>query len=297
MLRLERTADGWNLAQLIKARTPDPDSPTAAARSRSARSASATARCTSKADRSARPASTCPRRIDGLDASVGVKSNEDELTVDIAHVSLRTGRAALGAQALSGVVRQNQTTWWRSMTCRSEPTRARSASTAPSATSKAHRRSSTSKPRPTSWDSTRSPGSFPRFVATGCSPRSRLRATGPADRLSVDVNVRDEALGKLTGDADGRCDGAARRVAGTASLEHFNVGPLVPAKRRPAVRAGAPGVKSDITGEARIDLALPSERLPLSGTYAVNAGTCSSRRLRGSQRGRRTAASTDRRSA
>ena len=68
-----------------------------------------------------------------------------------------------------------------------------------------------------------------------------------------------------------------RRVAGTVSIEHFNLGPLVPPKSgRPATRVAgrrANPLTSDITGEARIDLALPGGRLPLSGTYAVNAGT------------------------
>ena len=39
-----------------------------------------------------------------------------------------------------------------------------------------------------------------------------------------------------------------------------------------SARPGRAAVKSDITGKATFDLALPSDRLPLSGTYQINAG-------------------------
>ncbi len=66
----------------------------------------------------------------------------------------------------------------------------------------------------------------------------------------------------MTGDLTVDADGPERRVAGTVSMVHLNVAPIV---RRA-------DVKSDITGEARIDLALPSAGRPVRGTYRVNAG-------------------------
>lgn len=41
-----------------------------------------------------------------LDASLGVTSNEDELTVDVAHVSLRAAKPGFGVNAMSGVIRR-----------------------------------------------------------------------------------------------------------------------------------------------------------------------------------------------
>ncbi len=127
--------------------------------------------------------------------------------------------------------------------------------------------------------------------------------------MAVDVNVREANLGQATGDLIVDADGTDRRIAGTVSMQHLNVGALVPRRDGPAngpetravgtagVRGGAPSarragpsrppdaLKSDITGEATFDLALPSDRLPLSGTYKVNAGHAQCCRLRGAQPG------------
>ena len=47
-----------------------------------------------------------PSRIEKLDASVGVKTNEDELTIDINAVSLRAAEPNVGINAMSGVIRR-----------------------------------------------------------------------------------------------------------------------------------------------------------------------------------------------
>ena len=49
-----------------------------------------------------------PAKLERLDASLGVKSNSDELVVDIAHVSLRASDPGFGINALSGVVRRTE---------------------------------------------------------------------------------------------------------------------------------------------------------------------------------------------
>ena len=47
-----------------------------------------------------------PARIEKVDATVGVKSNEDELTVDIERVSLRAAEPNIGINGMSGVIRR-----------------------------------------------------------------------------------------------------------------------------------------------------------------------------------------------
>ena len=98
VLRLERTADGWNLAQPDQARTPDPNKPKRSRRSRSARSAISDGTLYFEAGAVGTTGVDVPARIERLDASLGVKSNEDELTVDIAHVSTAGRRAVVRAQ-------------------------------------------------------------------------------------------------------------------------------------------------------------------------------------------------------
>src|SRR6185369_8807066 len=92
-------------------------------------------------------------------------------------------------------------------------------------------------------------------------PAFELTANGPLDKLAVDVNARDANLGNVIGNLTVDASDPGRRIKGTVSMKDFNVGPV----------AKSETLKSDITGEARIDLALPSGKLPLSGTYAVNA--------------------------
>ena len=51
-----------------------------------------------------------PSRIERLDASIGVSSDEDELKVSVNHVSLRATDHGFGVNALSGVVRRTPNT-------------------------------------------------------------------------------------------------------------------------------------------------------------------------------------------
>ena len=105
VLRLARTDEGWNLTQLVKARTPDPDEP------KNRRTieigeigiSDGTLHLDSPIGTSG---VEVPRRIEHLDASIGVTSNAEALTVDIGHVSLRAAAPDLAITALSGVIRR-----------------------------------------------------------------------------------------------------------------------------------------------------------------------------------------------
>jgi autotransporter translocation and assembly factor TamB len=88
--------------------------------------------------------------------------------------------------------------------------------------------------------------------------------------MAVRLNVREPKMGKASGDLTVDATAPGRRVAGDLALEHLNVGVFV-RDDGSGRRAVAP-LRSDITGRARFDLALPSGRLPLSGTYEVDAG-------------------------
>ena len=263
-----------------------------AARSRSARSASATARCTSRTAPSARPASTTPARIERLDASLGVKSNEDELTVDIAHVSLRARRAAsFGVNALSGVIRRtpNEIALRERVAAHRGELAARRPAPSRNIEGGAPvvdlqgvvRQAGAQRDRA---DSCR------RCAATSCSRRSRSRRNGPADRLAVDLSARE--ANARAGRRRSRSSTRWRRDAGGrhGGVEHFNVG----ARVEPAMPApgGRRQLTSDITGQRALRSGAAVGRLPLSGTYAVNAARRAGRRLRRAQRGRATAAST-----
>ena len=202
-----------------------------------------------------------PSRIERLDASLGVASDEDELTVEIAHVSLRAAAPSIGVNALSGVIRRRENGLiLENVSLRTEETSLRVDGTIGNiedGTRTIDLKASSDK-----FDVEEIARIFPALRGYAMQPAFEVSARGPLDSLSVDLNAREENLGQVTGDLTVDADGPERRVAGTVSMAHLNVAPIV---RRA-------DVKSDITGEARIDLALPSAGRPVRGTYTVNAG-------------------------
>jgi autotransporter translocation and assembly factor TamB len=260
VFHVERTADGWNITQLIKARTPDPDEP------KNRRPLEIGEIGVSDGTVHFEPVGTTgvdlPSRIEGLDASLGITSNEDALTVAIGHVSLRAAEPAIGVNSLSGTItRTENTVTLENISLRTEETSLRVNGTVRNiegGTREFNLTATSDK-----FDVEEISRLIPALRGYKMQPAFEVTATGPLDRLSVDVNVREQNLGGVVGDLTVDAAGPDRRVAGRVSMNHLNIAPLVRSTRP---------VQSDITGEAQIDLALPSGRLPLSGTYRVNAG-------------------------
>jgi len=108
VLRLERDENGWNLAHLIRARTPDPKKP----KNRPTLEIGelTISDGTVYVDQGAvgTDGVDVPARIDKLDALVAVRSNEDELTIDINKVSLRAAEPNIGINKMSGAIRRTR---------------------------------------------------------------------------------------------------------------------------------------------------------------------------------------------
>src|SRR5205085_3950582 len=103
------TADGrLNLADLIKLKTPDPNKP------KSRRTIEISDIGISDGTLYVEPGAVgtsgvvLPAKVERLDASLGVRSNAEELTVDIGRMSLRAAEPGFGINALSGVVRRTE---------------------------------------------------------------------------------------------------------------------------------------------------------------------------------------------
>ena len=99
----------------------------------------------------------------------------------------------------------------------------------------------------------------PGAAGFGLHPAFDVKASGPADRLALDVNVRSEAgniRGQLT--ADVKAPNLAAR--GVVHVEHLNLAPLLK----------QPSQRSDITGRADVDLRLASgpESVPVADRIA-----------------------------
>ena len=259
-IRLEKTAEGWNITHLIKARTPDPDEP----KTRRPIEIGEIGVTDGVLELAGQPVGTAgvhvPERIEKLNASIGIKSDEAALDVKIAHVSLRAEQPSLGINDLSGrIVRTTNQVHFENVALRTEESSIRIDGTV-------HNIEGSTPAVDLAVSSDKlTVGEIGRIVPAAegyvLQPAFELTAKGPADRLAVQLNARDKDLGKVSGDLTVDALEPGRRVAGDVSVEHFNIGPI----------AKSATLKSDITGHGRVDLALPSGRMPLSGTYAVNA--------------------------
>jgi hypothetical protein len=264
VLHVEKTEQGWNLTQLIKARTPDEPRARRTLEIGEIGVSDGTlfiegAVGTSGVD--------VPSRIDKLDASVGVRTDENQLKVDVNHVSLRAQDPQFGLNELRGIIRRtaNDEIVFENVFVHTEESALNVDGTIRDATSA----SPIVDVRATSEKLALNEIArlLPALRGYEMQPAFEIAAKGPADRMTVDFNVREAALGRGNGVITVDALGDERRVAGMASVQHLNVGALVPK------RGGPPStLKSDITGEATFDLALPNKRLPLSGTYRVKAG-------------------------
>jgi autotransporter translocation and assembly factor TamB len=259
-IRLEKTAEGWNITQLIKARTPDPDEP----KNRRPIEIGEIGVTDGTLEFDGQAVGTTgvnvPQRIDKLNASVGVSSDENALNVAISHVSLRAHEPSIGINDLSGqIVRTENQIRFENVALRTEESSLHLTGTVHNiegGTAAVDLRASSDK-----LDVEEISRVVPALRGYALQPAFELTAKGPADRLAVDLNARDKNIGNVIADVTVDALEPTRRVAGTVKMEHFNIGPV----------ARSQTLKSDITGQARVDLALPSGRMPMSGTYSINA--------------------------
>jgi len=263
VLLVQKTADGWNLANLIKARTPDPDEPKNRPDIEIGEIGISDGTLLFEGDIVGTTGTVAvPSRIDRFDASVGVTSNAKELTVGINHVSLRSQEPAFGINALSGTIRRRENdVILDNVSFRSQETSLR--------VSGAIRNIEAGTP---DVDITATSDKFdvgelgalvPALRGYQMQPAFELTAKGPADQMKVDLNLREQNVGHVVAALMVDSKAPGRRVTGDVSMEHLNVGPV----------AKSATLTTDITGRGAIDLALPEGRLPLSGTYQVKASS------------------------
>jgi len=268
VIRVRRTADGWNITQLIRVRTPDSPRRRLPIEIGEIGLSDATIYVEESAEERAVGTAgvMVPARIGRLDASVGVTSDEDALTIDLAHVSLRAEEPYLGLNALSGVIRRTD----EAITFENVALRTEESSLSVDGVI------TTPDEGPRTADLRISSDKFvvdeiarvvPALRGYALQPAFEIDTAGPLDALSVQLHARDATLGNVTGMLTVDLDGPERRIAGTTSFVRVNVAPLIPARV-----PGRADLASNVTGEARIDLILPAAGRPLRGTYVLNAG-------------------------
>lgn len=263
VLRLERTAEGWNLVRLFKARTPDPDEPKNRRSIEIAEIGVSGGTLYVNDGAVGTSGVDAPARIEQLNATLGLKSNEDELVIEITRASLRAAEPSLAVTAASGVVRRtpNEVTL-RNVSLRTDESTLRVDGTI--ANIEGNRKQLDLKASSSELALDEIARVIPALAGYSLRPALEATIKGPLDRVDVDLDVRETRLGHTRANLVVDALGPERRIAGTVNVERFNVAAVI---RNP----GPTTVQSDITGQARIDLALPAGRLPLSGTYSANA--------------------------
>ena len=255
-LHLKRTATGWNLAGLIKAQTPN--AKRARSRSTSARSASATARSTGQP--------RCYVRRGGAEG------DRQDRCVRRRHQRRQRAegrRRSRRAARTESEIRRQRPVGDHSPARGQHHLRERGA---------ADRRDLAARRRRRARSRQRQAGDqhqgLIRQVLDGrdgahlpslrgyenLQPAFEVNASGPADRLEVQANVREKDIGQVAATSPRHRRSGAQRH-GRGADEHFNAGPLV----RGAM------FKTDVTGHATLDIAFPASGMPLRGTYSVNA--------------------------
>ena len=265
VIRVEKTPEGWTLTQLIKARTPDPKEPKWR-RTLAVGEIGVTDGELYFDD--AKPVGTAgveaavdvPQRIDRLNASVGVTTDENALNVKIGHVSLRAHEPEFGLNDLSGRIVRTA----NGVTLENVAVRTEESSLQVGGVIRNIEKGNLVVDLKASSDKlalNEIAKLVPALRGMPLQPAFELSARGPAERLAVQLNAREAQVGSVIGDLTVDAVEPDRRVAGTVRLAHFNVAPVVKNN----------AFKSDVSGQGQLDLTLPSGQQPLSGTYSINA--------------------------
>ena len=263
-LVLQQTSQGWNITNLVKTRpSSNPNSKTTVDIGE-----------IGIADGTVivQPVGTSgvdiPRRIDDLDASLGVKSTGGNLQLNVAHVSFRAAQPNIGVNALSGVIRRtSDEIAFQNVALRTQESSLSANGTITNLTS--GHPDVNAKVTSDKLSIPEIANVIPALRGYDIQPAFEIDAKGPANHMAVDVNAREATMGQVGGHLVVDAVDPRKRVAGTVSLDHFNIAPVA---SKGDTASGKPAtLKSDITGQANIDVALPSGNTPLSGTYAVNA--------------------------
>jgi autotransporter translocation and assembly factor TamB len=274
VFRLEKTAEGWNLARLMKVRTPDrPQSRRRPIEIGKIGISDGTVYMKHASGTIA--GIVVPARVERIDASLSVKSNEDALTIDVAHVSLRAKEPNLGINALSArIIRQGDAVVFENVSLRTEETSLRVDGSV--RTAEDGRRTLTLNASSDKFTTDEIGRIIPWLRNYGLQPVFEASARGPVENLLVDLDMREPRLGHVKGPLTLDVIGPDRRIAGSVSMSRFNFAPVVAAHTGAVHDAHGrtlprTSFSSEIDGEAQFDLALPNGKVPFRGTYSIKA--------------------------
>jgi autotransporter translocation and assembly factor TamB len=258
VVRAARDADGWNLGRLVKReeREADREGP---GRSIALESVEITDGRVTIDDRAPAEGYRLPERVEGLNVRAAFHYEPVHYTVDIEHVGFRAAGPDVSLEELSGTIAVRDDNLYL------DGLAIRLTDTTLDIDGVIEQYLSTPILRLTTTGNVSLP-EIGRVVPAAADyplhPRLDIRAEGPADRLALDLDVESEA-GNVRGQVTADVQAPDFAVRGDVAVTNLDLAPLL---RDPAQR-------SDITGQAQIDLRIPDgpERVPvtdrMTGTF------------------------------
>jgi hypothetical protein len=244
VVRAERDADGWNLGRLVKRqeREADREGP---GRPITLESIDVRDGLVTIVDRAPADGYRLPERIEGLDIRGAFRYEPVHYTIDIAHLGFRASRPEITLEELSGTIAVRDDNLYL------DTLAIRLTDTALHIDGVIEHYLSTPVLRLTTTGNVSLP-EIGRVVPAAAEyplhPRVDVRAEGPADQLALDLDVQSEA-GSVRGQVTADVQTPGFAVRGDVTVANLNLAPIL---RDPAQR-------SDITGQAKLDIRLASE--------------------------------------
>lgn len=259
VLRVEHDAQGWNLARLVKRQEKEAD------REGPGRPISLPSIAISDAvvtidDRTANPTVVLPRRVEGLDLNAGFEYAPVHYTLTLERFTFRGTSPQLSLETMSGTLSVRDDNLYV------QGLKLKTAETALGIDGVIEKYLSAATLNLTTTGNL----SLPEIgrivpVAAGYNlhPVLNVKAKGPAQQLALNLDVQSEA-GKITGQVTADVEAPDLSVRGDVDVERLNLAPLLK----------DPAQKSDLTGHAKLDVALKSQPADapaadrLAGTFA-----------------------------
>ncbi len=180
-----------------------------------------------------------PRRVEHLDASLSVRYEPTDYSIDVRHVSFRGSDPAIGLDALSGGLSvRDDDLFVQKLSLRTEES---------SLSFDGAVHAYLTKPvfnlriRSDKLSLPEIARVVPVLAGVGLQPAFELAVSGPTDRLGVDLNVRSSA-GQLTGRLTADVASPGQGVSGDLAVRHLDLAPLLKSAAQ----------KSDISASARV---------------------------------------------
>jgi len=240
VLYLRRDEDGWSIARLIKreeqeANRQGPQRPIAIS------DIGISDASVVIDDRVGTSGVNVPKRVDKLDAKLSFHYEPVHYTVDLSHLSFRGSDPAIGVNATSGGISvRDDALFVDQLALRTEE------SSLLIHGDVQHYLTTPELHLQISSDKTSLPEIarvVPALAGVKLQPAFEVKASGPFDRLSVEMNLRSSA-GQVTGQLTADLMKPQQAVAGNLAVRHLNLAPIV----------NDPQQKTDLTGDAKLDV-------------------------------------------